>query len=146
MTYFWCEKHKQAHRKGDDTSECLLVGPYSTKEQADEFGGSVRPELQALPKPLGYCIMADDGRMLWGENCIATDKSDLSGHLEIAQDDEPDDGWKIVPFYAAPLSASGLLETYRAALQKIADDYPRSTNEGAQELARTALSAKQERP
>lgn len=40
-SYFWCEKHKQAHRKGDDKRECLLVGPFSTKEQAEEFNGSV---------------------------------------------------------------------------------------------------------
>jgi hypothetical protein len=34
MTYFWCEKHEEAHAKGDDTRDCLLVGPFSTQKEA----------------------------------------------------------------------------------------------------------------
>lgn len=41
--WFWCSLHRKAEAEGTDTRDCLLTGPYSTKEQADEFGGAVRP-------------------------------------------------------------------------------------------------------
>lgn len=37
--FFWCAKHQRAERTGEVVDECLLVGPYSTKEQAEEFAG-----------------------------------------------------------------------------------------------------------
>ena len=43
MSYFWCEKHKQAHRKGDDQRSCLLVGPFTAKATAESWNGSIRP-------------------------------------------------------------------------------------------------------
>ena len=42
MSWFWCEKHAVAHRKGDDKRACLLVGPYSTKYAAEGFVGPIR--------------------------------------------------------------------------------------------------------
>jgi hypothetical protein len=39
MSYFWCEYHAESHiANGVISEDCLLVGPYSTKEEADEFG------------------------------------------------------------------------------------------------------------
>ena len=39
MSYFWCEYHKKAHADNEITdNNCLLVGPYSDREQADDFG------------------------------------------------------------------------------------------------------------
>lgn len=48
MTYFWCEKHKAAHLKGDDSKQCLLVGPFSTKAAAKSWDREVRKETKRL--------------------------------------------------------------------------------------------------
>lgn len=37
MSYFWCDKHAKVHVKGHDSPECLLVGPFSTEDQAAAF-------------------------------------------------------------------------------------------------------------
>ncbi len=39
MTWFWCQKHRQAHtlRSTNSGLDCLLVGPYSTKTEAENF-------------------------------------------------------------------------------------------------------------
>jgi hypothetical protein len=45
VTWFWCNAHKESHT-GDYCSKgkpetCLDVGPYSTKEDADDFPANV---------------------------------------------------------------------------------------------------------
>lgn len=42
MSYFWCEKHKEAHRKGDDDESCLLVGPFKTAGDARAWNGAIK--------------------------------------------------------------------------------------------------------
>ena len=46
-SWFWCEKHNTAHRKGEDTASCLLVGPFPTKEEAEGFDSAVRQAVAA---------------------------------------------------------------------------------------------------
>jgi hypothetical protein len=41
VSYFWCEEHKRVEQAGEDTPECLLVGPFSTKAQAETFNAAV---------------------------------------------------------------------------------------------------------
>ncbi len=94
-------EEKESHRISVQLAESLQSVTERRADLAQRMASSVVPSL-APTKPLGYCLMAQDGRMLWdGECVIATDKNDLNGPLEILQDDEPDDGWAIVPFYAA---------------------------------------------
>ena len=42
--WFWCGIHKKAELQGTDTAECLLTGPYSSKELAEEHGCSDRKD------------------------------------------------------------------------------------------------------
>ena len=60
-------------------------------------GNAVQPEGKAL----GYCLLNNEGKMFWHEEgCVASDKESLDAWLESLTDQEPDDGWRIVPFYA----------------------------------------------
>ena len=57
MTYFWCEKHKQAHAKGDDGRECLLVGPFPSKEEAEAWPPSA--SVPQIPDDVLLAIISD---------------------------------------------------------------------------------------
>lgn len=39
--FFWCESHQKVHRQGDDTADCLLVGPFSTEGQAATWNKAI---------------------------------------------------------------------------------------------------------
>jgi len=43
MNWYFCEYHKTVHplRQGDMGKDCLLVGPYTTKQEALDFSARV---------------------------------------------------------------------------------------------------------
>lgn len=62
--YFWCEKHKVAHVQGDDGRDCLLVGPFSSKTQAEDWDNSKAesssPLAQQIEKQFPAKLPPDD--------------------------------------------------------------------------------------
>lgn len=42
MRFFWCEKHKETHSEDEDSEECLLVGPFSTREEAERWDDEIQ--------------------------------------------------------------------------------------------------------
>lgn len=91
-----CPTEVQTSSYGTGAKACRLIA-----EKACEAAGT---GYVALPKPQGYCILNKDGKMFWEEGCISTSPGDLIGtHLEFLQDDHPDDGWHIAPFFAEPV-------------------------------------------
>lgn len=46
-----------------------------------------------------YGIVSEGGRMYMSEMCIAEDAGALADELEVAQEDSPDEGYRIMPLY-----------------------------------------------
>lgn len=93
LLYYW-PRIRNALFYGTPENNSLLI------EIDEAMRRAPRAEADA-PKQQGFCLMAADGRMLWDEGCIASSEEALRHTLISVQGDEPDDDWRIVPFFAS---------------------------------------------
>ena len=58
-------------------------------------------EPRSATKPICYGLVNSEGKMHWSESCIFPTEGDATEELEYLQRHDPDDGWRVAPFYVA---------------------------------------------
>lgn len=85
------------------------AGPYADWCWQAFYCGTRTAAPRSSIAPTGYVIADKDGVMYWGEFCVSNEPEELQGTLDALQDDERTEnrGFRIVPIYLAPPSATG---------------------------------------
>jgi hypothetical protein len=62
------------------------------------------PSSERSSAPLGYCLVNAKGEMFWEEYCIYHTPGEAAAERETLHDADPEAGWRVSPFYPAPVS------------------------------------------
>jgi hypothetical protein len=103
----WADSHEQLERELAEAKR-ENNGLHQEIDRLTQFRSA--PSAASSSVPLGYCLLNAKGKMYWEEYCIYHTAGEAAAELETLHDADPEAGWRVAPFYTAPVSSASTSE------------------------------------